>query len=231
MTRVITRVNPAVLCLAGVASLLGSLAVNSFPVAAVTFVAYAVVIVLSGARPGIVLVCLAFSAFGGLTIAWSTWRLGGHDLEVAAVAGLRIVILAWPGSVAAAHIDAARLGDYAAQVLPVRAVAATSASLQRFATLAHTWTVLDRTRRARGLGPGRRPVAVVRHSGDMAFALLVQALRDAGRTSIAMDARGFADARHRTAAVPPTWTRLDVAVSVLVTALGWLPLLLGLTVT
>ncbi len=228
MNGVIHRVNPAVLCIVGIASLFGSFAVNSLPVALTALGAYALMIAGSGARPGIVLICLAFAAFGGLTIAWSTWRLGGHDLQVAAVAGLRIVVLAWPGSVAAAHIDAGRLGDYAATVLPERGVAATSAALQRFATLAHTWTVLDRTRRARGLGPGRHPAAIVRHSGSMAFALLVQALRDAGRTSIAMDARGFAETRRRTWAEPVIWSRLDLAVTALAVGLGLLPLLMGL---
>lgn len=227
MTAVVNRVNPAVLCIVGISSLFASFAVNSLPVALIALIAYTLLIVVSGARPGIVLLCLAFSLLGGLTIAWSTWRLGGHDLQIAAVAGIRIVVLAWPGSVAAAHIDAGRLGDYAATVLPDRGVAATSAALQRFATLAHTWTVLDRTRRARGLGPGRRPVAIVKHSGSMAFALLVQALRDASRTSIAMDARGFAEVHQRSWAEPVTWTRLDVAATALAMCLGLLPLLVG----
>lgn len=228
MTGAAERLNPLVLILVGLTSLIGSLAVRDLTIALITLGAYATVIVLAVPRPMFVLVCLAFSAFAGLTVAYSTWRLGGRDLERAAVVGLRIVVLAWPGSVAAGFVDPGRLGDYLAQSLrlPARGVAAFSAALQRFTGLVQLWGELERTRRARGLSPGGRPIATVRHSGAMAFGLLVQTMRAASQTSIAMDARGFADADRRTWAEPATWSRLDLVAVAVSVGLGALPICL-----
>jgi energy-coupling factor transport system permease protein len=136
-------------------------------------------------------------------------------------------VLAWPGAVAVGFVDPSRLGDHAAQRLhvPARFVASFVAVLQRVTTMSTTWQQIDRTRRARGLGPGRRPVAVVVHAGSMTFAMLASSLRGASRMSIAMDARGFATAQHRTWAEPATWTRLDTAGLVASVALGAVPIL------
>lgn len=226
MTRLIARVNPMVLVIVGLASLCGSLAVRSLPIALITLAAYSVAAVLFVPRPRWVLVCLGFACLAALSVTYSTWRLGGRDVEIAVTAGLRMVVLAWPGSVAAGFIDPGRLGDYLAQFLPERGVVAFSAALQRFTTFSDTWTTLERSRRARGFGPSRRPLEVVRYSADMAFALIVQAMRDASRTSIAMDARGFASANQRSWAVLPTWSRLDAGALVLAIALGALPVVL-----
>jgi len=151
-------------------------------------------------------------------------------VETAAVAGMRILVLAWPGSVMVGFIDPGRLGDYAAQTLrlPARPVAAVTAALQRFTGLAQTWTDLDRARRVRGVAPGRRPDAVLRYTGSMTFALLAAALRGASQTSIAMDARGFESAARRTWAEPARWSRLDVAALSLAALLGLTPIMLRL---
>lgn len=214
-----TRVNPLVLLTVGLASLAGSLFVRSVPVGLAALAAYALValLVLPGWRYP--LVCLAFCAVGAATIAWSTWWLGGRDASVAAAAALRILVLAWPGSVAVGYLDHGRLGDYLAQVLrlPARMVAAFSAALQRVSGLSRTWVDLERVRRARGLR---------RSPGPMAFALVVQALRGATASAIAMDARGFATAQRRTWAEPARWSRLDVGGLVVAVALGSLPALL-----
>lgn len=61
-------------------------------------------------------------------------------------------------------------------------------------------------RRVRGLGPGRKPIARGRHVAALTFGLLVATLRSSGRMAVAMDARGFATARHRTWAEPATWS-------------------------
>jgi energy-coupling factor transporter transmembrane protein EcfT len=45
-------------------------------------------------------------------------------------------------------------------------------------------------------------------------------MRSASHASVAMDARGFATAHHRTWAEPADWTRLDVATVVVAVALG-----------
>lgn len=217
----ITRVNPVVLVAAGMFSLVGSLFVRSLEVALLTVAVYAVVAAVCVPSWRFVLVCLAFTGVAGLTVAYSTWRLGGRDLEIAATAGLRIVVLAWPGSVAAGYIDPARLADHLGQTfrLPARGVVAGSAALQKFATLAQTWTTLERTRRARG----RRT-----HPGSLAFALLVDSMRGATRSAIAMDSRGFEVAADRTWLVAASWTRVDRIALALVGILGILPALLSL---
>lgn len=226
MRTLVTRVNPLVLLSVGAFSLIGSFAVRSLPIAAVTIGLYALAALILLPTWRYPLACLAFSGFAAITIVYSTWRLGGQNTEVAVVAGLRILVLAWPGSVMVGFIDPGRLSDYAAQTLrlPARGVAAFSAALQRFSGFAQTWESLERTRRARGVAPGRHPVGQVKHSGSMAFALLVQAMRGASSSSIAMDARGFADARGRTWAEPATWSRLDVAGLALAAALGAVPI-------
>ncbi|MCZ2262521.1 energy-coupling factor transporter transmembrane protein EcfT, partial [Isoptericola sp. QY 916] len=44
------------------------------------------------------------------------------------------------------------------------------------------------------------------------FAVLAATLRDAAAMAVAMDARGFASAHHRTWAEPAPWTRTDTVV-------------------
>ena len=225
MRRVILRANPLVLLSVGVFSLLGSFFITDLTTAYVALAAYAVsaVVLLPGWR--FPLVCLGFSLFAALTVVYSNWRLGSGGLEPAVVQGLRLVVLAWPGSVAVGYLDPARLSDYMAQTLrlPARLVAAFGAALQRITSFGHAWTQLERTRRARGLGPSRNPVSTARYAAGMSFALLVHAMRGATRSAVAMDARGFATADDRTWAEPASWTRLDVAGLVLAAMLGAVP--------
>lgn len=227
----ITRANPLVLLAVGLCSLAGSFFVTDLRIAGVALVAYglAAALLLPGWR--FPLLCLAFSALAGLTVVYSAWRLGSGGLEPALVQGLRMVVLAWPGSVAVGYLDPARLSDYLAQTLrvPARLAAAFGAALQRITAFGHAWTQLERTRRARGLGPSRNPVAVTRYAGGMSFALLVHAMRGATRSAVAMDARGFATAHDRTWAEPATWSRLDVGGVALAVALGTVPVVASLT--
>ena len=224
MRSLILQANPLVLLSVGVFSLIGSFFVTDLTTACVALAAYALagLVLLPGWR--FPLVCLAFSLFAALTVVYSAWRLGS-GLEPAFVQGLRLLVLAWPGSVAVGYLDAARLSDYLAQTLrlPARLVAAFGAALQRITSFGHAWTQLERTRRARGLGPTRNPVTTARYAGGMSFALLVHALRGATRSAVAMDARGFATADDRTWAEPATWTRLDVVGLALAVALGAVP--------
>jgi energy-coupling factor transporter transmembrane protein EcfT len=212
--RAIVRANPLAQISVGLFALVSSFWVRSLPVALIALACYALAIALVAPSWRYPLACLLFSVVAAVTIVYSTWRLGGHDEREALTAGLRIIVLSWPGSVAAGYIDPARLADFLAQSLrlPARTVAAFSASLQRFASFGHAWTQIERARRARGFGPSANPVTWVTHAGSMAFAMLVHALRGASQTAIAMDARGFASAHDRTWAEPATWTRLDVLV-------------------
>ncbi len=168
------------------------------------------------------LACLGFTSIAAVTIVYSTWRLGGHDIEESITAGLRIVVLAWPGSVMAGYVDPSRLADYLAQTLrfPARMIAAFAAALQRFTGFGQAWQQLERVRWVRGFGPRRNPVANGRYAANISFALLVQAMRGASASAIAMDARGFATAHDRTWAEPAPWTRLDIAGLVIAALLG-----------
>lgn len=221
MTGVITRFNPLVLIAMALAPALGSPAIRTTPVAVTCVVLHLVVMALLVPSWRYPALCLALVALPVASIMWSTWWLGGRDLEVATVAGMRTFVMAWPGAVAVGYLDVARLGDYLAQSLrvPGRFAAALSAALQRVGGAWQAWHDVDRARRARGLP--RRPFA-------MAFTLLVHTMRDATRTSIAMDARGFATAHRRTWAEPATWTTVDRGAVLGAVALGALPALLAL---
>jgi energy-coupling factor transporter transmembrane protein EcfT len=222
MRSAILRANPLAQLSLGMFSLLGSFWIDDLDVALLALAAYAAaaVLLLPGWRYP--LVCLGFTSIAAVTIVYSTWRLGGHDVEEAFANGVRIVVLAWPGSVMAGYVDPTRLADYLAQSLrlPARLVAAFAAAMQRFTGFGLAWEQLDQVRRVRGVGRTRNPVSNGRYAASMTFALLVQAMRSASHASVAMDARGFATAHHRTWAEPADWTRLDVATVAAAAALG-----------
>jgi energy-coupling factor transporter transmembrane protein EcfT len=222
MRSAVLRANPLAQLSIGMFSLLGSFWIDDLDVALLALGVYAVAAVLFLPGWKYPLVCLGFTSIAAVTIVYSTWRLGGHDVEEAFATGVRIVVLAWPGSALAGYVDPTRLADYLAQSLrlPARLVAAFAAAMQRFTGFGLAWEQLDQVRRVRGVGRTRNPVANGRYAASMTFALLVQAMRGASHASIAMDARGFATAHHRTWAEPADWTRLDVGTVVLAAALG-----------
>lgn len=222
MRQWVLRLNPLAQLSVGLFSLLGSFWIRSLPVALVALGAYALVAVLLLPGWRYPLVCLAFTAIAAVTIVYSTWRLGGHDIDEAFTAGVRIVVLAWPGSVMAGYVDPSRLADYLAQTLrlPARLMAAFAAALQRFTGFSLAWQQLERVRWVRGFGPRRNPFANGRYAANISFALLVQAMRGASASSIAMDARGFATAQHRTWAEPAPWNRLDIGGLIVAAMLG-----------
>ncbi len=229
-TSLVARANPLVLLAIGLLAIPASIAIRDLTIGIISLAAYVFA--------GIVLVPSLRQALGRffavslacLTIIYSTWLLGGHHIDTAVTAGIRILVLALPGSVLAAFIDPARLADQLGQRLrlPARPVVAFSAALQRFELLGQTWQQLDRARRARGYGPTRNPVAIARHAAGMTFGLLVASMRDATQMSVAMDARGFATAQHRTWAEPAPWLRLDTALLSLGIVLAAVPVLLTL---
>lgn len=164
------------------------------------------------------------------SVTWSNWLLADpRDLAVAALAGLRVAYFVIPGIVLAAFIDPSALGDQLGQRLrvPARPVLAAVAALHRLDSLAQDWEQIERARRIRGLGPGRNPIARARHLASMTFALLVQALRQAERTSVAMEARGYGllarRGYRRTWAGPAPWFTADTVLVVICVALAALP--------
>ncbi|WP_369056099.1 CbiQ family ECF transporter T component [Kineococcus terrestris] len=154
-------------------------------------------------------------------VGWSTWLLTdtADPLGTAVAASLRVTVLVLPGAVLAAWLEPAEVGDHLAQRLrwPARAVVASVAALGQLWALRELWEEVARARRARGLGLGGgppNPVAALRWAGSTAFGLLVEAVRGAGRTATAMDARGFAHASRRTWALPAPWGRADTVLAV-----------------
>ncbi len=151
---------------------------------------------------------------GILGVVWSTWLLGGHDLEIAVGAGLRVLSLVLPSVVLLPYVDPDALGDHLAQRLrlPARPVVAATAALQRFQSFGALWTELTRARRVRGLGAGRSMVGKLREAGSTTLALFTVVLGQAAVLALAMDARGFAGAHRRTWAGPAPWRRPDTMV-------------------
>lgn len=166
---------------------------------------------------------------GGLSVAWSTWLLGGHDLSTAFTAGLRVLIIVLPSAVLIRYVDADALGDHLAQQLrlPPRPVVALAAALQRVHTFGDIWTEIARARRVRGIGAtARSPRSVLAELWALTIGILVRSLQAAATLAVAMDARGFATAYRRSWAAPAPWRGPDwlvVAASLLpvVVAAGW----------
>jgi len=144
---------------------------------------------------------------GILGVTWSTWLLGGHDLEIAVGAGLRVLSLVLPSVVLLPYVDPDALGDHLAQRLhfPARPVVATTAALQRFQTFGALWQELTRARRVRGIGAGRSVLAKAREAGATTLAMFTVVLGQAAVLALAMDARGFAGAHRRTWAGAAPW--------------------------
>lgn len=230
MRTLLARANPLALVLVGVAAVPGSLAVRTPQIALVTLGLYAVAVFAVVPSVRYALLCLGLASFAGLTVAYSTWRLGGRDEVEALVAGARIIVLAWPGAVLVAFVDPARLGDHLAQNLrlPARPVVAVTAALHQASGLIGTWQELARVRRARGLGPRGGPVRRSRYAAGLVFALLVASLRGATRQAVALDARGFAAASARSWAEPAPWTGLDATVASAGVALAAVPWVMAL---
>lgn len=148
---------------------------------------------------------------GAAGLAWSTWLLGGHRLDLAGEAATRLLVAVVPSAVLLPLVDPDDLGDHLAQRLhlPARPVVALGAALQRLQDIADLRTTLERARRMRGITPrGRR----LGYLGAIVLAVLVEVLGSASRLAVAMDARGFAQAHARTWARPAPWVRADTAV-------------------
>jgi energy-coupling factor transport system ATP-binding protein len=159
-----------------------------------------------------VLTRLLPGAIGALSVAWSSWLLGGRDLEVAAGAGLRVLAIVLPSAVLVPFIDADALGDHLAQRLrlPARPVVATAAALQRVHTFGDIWADIARARRVRGLGASRRsPRAVLAELGALTVGMLIRSLQAAATLAVAMDARGFSTAYRRTWWAAAPWRAAD----------------------
>jgi energy-coupling factor transporter transmembrane protein EcfT len=103
------------------------------------------------------------------------------------------------------------------------------AALQRVEDLGAVWAQASWARRVRGLGAGRSPLARVREVAALTFALLVQTVRRSSRMAVAMDARGFAAAHHRSWAEPARWAWADTVLLLVGLGIAALPIVLDVT--
>ncbi|OMH27611.1 cobalt transporter [Tersicoccus phoenicis] len=130
---------------------------------------------------------------------------------------LRGLALAVPGILLLATTDPTDLADALAQRLhlPHRFVLGALAAMRLVGLLVAEWSTLSMARRARGVGAGARGIGGVlgrlRAGAGQTVALLVQAIRRAGRLAITMEARGFGSGR-RTWARPSTFHPRDAVV-------------------
>lgn len=164
------------------------------------------------------------------SVAWSNWLLASpRSVEIAAVTGLRVGFFVVPSLVFASYLDPFTVGDHLGQRLrlPGRPVLAFVAALQRLDAFAEDWQVARRARRVRGLGPSGGLADRARAYARLVFTLLVDAIRQAGRMTTAMEARGYSAPLRtgvpRTWAGPAPWTRSDTALVLLALALALVP--------
>ena len=171
----------------------------------------ALLLVLCGVRWPQPVLRLTPLAIGAASLWWSNWWWAeARDPVAAVLPALRMTTAALPGVVLAGYLEPFSLGDQLGQRLrlPARPVVAAVVALQRFDQLRSTYADLRAVRRARGLLRRGITDAVV-----LTFALLVQALRQAGRLAVAMEARGYSSpvvrAGCRTWAQPARWGHAD----------------------
>ncbi|KRE39616.1 ABC transporter ATP-binding protein [Janibacter sp. Soil728] len=152
---------------------------------------------------------------GGLSVGWSTWLLGSHDVETALSAALRLLVIVAPSAITLAFIDPDDLADHLGQRLrlPARPVVALGAALQRVQSFGAAWTEVGWARHLRGQGvTWREPRSVIGYLWASTFGMLLRSLGSAATLAVAMDARGFASGGRRTWAEPAPWRLADTLV-------------------
>ncbi|GAA1488418.1 ATP-binding cassette domain-containing protein [Brachybacterium sacelli] len=206
--------NPLTLCLIGILAAIGSFAVQTWQGGLLALLPLVLLgpLAVRSVRGG--LLRLAPILLSAASLAWTTALLGeAPPLSGAAwLLGLkeaaRITVFVAPGVLALGSVSPTALGDALGGRLhlPARPVVAVVLALVRVGHLGRQWEIITRTRIQRGLGTARSP----RLLAGATLALLVDTLRGAEQQALAMDARGFAAATHRTWAEPSEFGRADV---------------------
>lgn len=154
---------------------------------------------------------------------------------------LRVVGLALPGVLLVASTDPVRLAD-ALTIhwrVSTRFAYGALAALRLAPLLVTEYEAVRLARRTRGVEAGRNPVARIRLTAGIGFALLVGAVRRGSRLATAMDARGFdsgiprSNARGSRLHTRDTWfvvgaaTVCAAAVALSVATGSWSPVFVG----
>ena len=145
-------------------------------------------------------------------------RISDGSLELALATLLRILAIGIPAIALFARPDATRLGDALGQNLrlPGRFVLGGVAALRLLTVLRDDARLLERARRARGLGDRGR----VRRALGLVFALLVLSIRRGSALAIGMEARGVGAPGPRTWTRPSPWRASDTVVVVIGVAIS-----------
>jgi energy-coupling factor transport system permease protein len=166
----------------------------------------------------VVIVNAVFAAeqTGRLLIAFGPLEISTGALLDATAIGLRVLVAATAGVLGFATTDPTDLADALTQQLraPARFTLGALAALRLLPLMGAEWRQITSARRARGLEGGWNPARRVRLFVSTMFALLVGAIRRAGRLAAAMDARGFDSAIPRTYAREQRMYAVDWAVIV-----------------
>ena len=162
---------------------------------------------------------------GIASIGLSNWYLNpAMNPQTGLTAALRVALFVLPGIALAVELRPIAFGDQLGQILrlPARPVVAAVAAMQRMRAQLDLWDELRFIHRIRGVDLGRGPIGRAKAFGRLVFAQLVQAIRSAGTTAVAMDARGFSrrsSETKRTWALAPAALKLDFLVLVLAAAI------------
>lgn len=145
-------------------------------------------------------------------------RISDGSLELALATLLRILAIGVPAIALFARPDATRLGDALGQNLrlPSRFVLGGVAALRLLTVLRDDARLLERARRARGIGDRGR----VRRGLGLVFSLLVLSIRRGSALAIGMEARGVGAPGPRTWTRPSPWRASDTTVVVVAVAVS-----------
>jgi len=202
---------PAIVCLAGLAALLGLSGLDARLVAG----RFGPVFV---AALGLAVVAAVFSPLNGDPAATAAVELGplritGPALSGAVALGLRLVAIALTSVLVFGPGEVTGLADSLVQQarVPDRFAYGSVAALGLVPLLAADWESTSVARRLRGLEAAHLPGRLGGLGGRL-LTLLVSAIRRADRMALAMDARGFDSGRRRSRYRPVRFGVPDVLV-------------------
>lgn len=147
---------------------------------------------------------------GEIYVEFLLVRISDGSMELALATLLRVLAIALPAVALFSHPDATRLGDALGQTarLPARFVLGAVAAMRLVSVLRADARMLERARRARGIGDRGR----VRKLAGIVLGLLVLSLRRGSALAIGMEARGFGAPGPRTWVRPSPWRAIDTAI-------------------